>query len=152
MLLLGMTQKTLKMVADTDVETMYPLLKGRELQEIKDYLIGGEIIILIIEADLSMPELFKCISDIKGPRLIDRSYERLMEGRTLDGSLRDLLPVPGEEDSYKTILPTVLAKKADSSIRFSDEEYKYYAQNLVHSPDNEVELQGLFRLANFSPK
>ena len=75
-----------------------------------------------------------------------------MEGRILDGSLRDLLPIPGEEDSYEAILRTILAKKADPSVRFSDEEYEYYAQNLVHSPDNEIELQGLFKLAGFVQK
>jgi len=145
-------RKALKPVTDIDVEVMYPLLKGRELQEAKDYLVGGEMIILIIESDLPVSELFRRISSIKGPRLIDRSYERLMEGRTLDGSLRDLLPVPGEEDQYMAILPTILAKKANPVVRFSDEDYKFYAQNLVHSPDNEVELQGLFQLVGFSPK
>lgn len=145
-------RKTLKKVSEIEVEKMYPLLKGRDLQEAKDYLVGGEMIILIIESDLPAPELFKCISKMKGPRLIDRSYERLMEGRILNGSLRDLLPVPGEEDLYRAIIPVILAKKADASVRFSDEEYKYYAQNLVHSPDNEFELQELFELAGFFSK
>lgn len=145
-------RKSLKSLTDGDVEAMYPLLKGRELQEAKDYLVGGELVILVIESDLPAPELFKRISDIKGPRLIDRTYERLMEGRILHGSLRDLLPIPGEEDSYKAIMSTILAKRADPSVRFSDQEYRYYAQNLVHSPDNEIELQGLFKLAGFSPK
>ncbi len=145
-------QKTLKKVTDIEVEAMYPLLTGRELQEAKDYLVNGEMIILIIESDLSTPELFKYISNLKGPRLTNRSYERLMEGRILNGSLRDLLPIPGEEDLYRGIIPTILAKKADPTFRFSDEEYKYYAQNLVHSPDNEVELRELFRLTGFYPK
>lgn len=145
-------QKQLKVVSEIEVEMMYPLLKGRDLQEAKDYLVGGEMIILIIESDLPAPELFRRISKIKGPRLIDRSYERLMEGRILNGSLRDLLPVPGEEDLYRAIIPAILAKKANASVRFSDEEYKYYAQNLVHSPDNEFELQELFQLTGFSPK
>jgi nucleoside diphosphate kinase len=145
-------QKTLKSVTDTEVEIMYPLLTGRELQEVKDYLVGNKMIIFIIEARVTASEMFKFISKIKGPRLIDRSYERLMEGRILNGSIRDLLPVPGEESQYKAIIPKIVAKKANSSIRFSDEDYKYYAQNLVHSPDNEIELNGLFQLAGFSPK
>jgi hypothetical protein len=145
-------RKTLRAVANNDVEMMYPLLKGKELQEVRDYLVGEEIIVLIIESDLSAPELFKSISNIKGPRLVDRSYERLMEGRILNGSIRDLLPIPGEESLYREIIPAILAKKINSAFRFSDKEYKYYAQNLVHSPDNEVELQGLFQLVGFSPK
>ena len=145
-------QKTLKSVADADIEIMYPLLNGRDLQEVKDYLIGNEIIIIIIEADLSTPELFKQINKIKGPRLFDRSYERLMEGRILNGGIRDLLPIPGEENLYKAIIPTILAKKTDSSVRFSDKDYKYYAQNLVHSPDSEIELRGIFQLIDFLPK
>lgn len=145
-------RKSLKPVTDANIEIIYPLLQGRDLQEVKDYLIGNEIIILIIEADLSTPELFKRINKIKGPRLFDRSYERLMEGRILNGGIRDLLPIPGEENLYRAIIPTILAKKADSSVRFSDEDYKYYAQNLIHSPDNEIELQGLFQLVGFSPK
>jgi hypothetical protein len=145
-------QKTLSAVTDTDLDVIYPLLKGRELLEVRDYLIGSEMIILIIESDLPASQLFKQVSNMKGPRLVDRSYERLMEGRILNGSLRDLLPIPGEECLYKAILPKILAKKADPTIRFSDEEYKYYAQNLVHSPDNEIELEGLFQLVGFSPE
>ena len=144
-------EKKINKLSDTDVEIMYPLLKGRELQEVKDYLTGEEILIFIIEANLPPSELFKHISTIKGPRLMDRCYERLMEGRILNGSIRDLLPIPGEENLYRAIIPTILAKKGNSSIRFSDEDYKYYAQNLVHSPDNEIELQGLFQLVSFSP-
>lgn len=136
-------QKRLLAVSEADVETMYPLLRGRELREAKEYLVGGELIILIIEADIRASDLFRQISIIKGPRLADRSYERLMEGRILNGSIRDLLPIPGEEDAYKAILSAILAKKADPSIRFSDKEYEFYAQNLVHSPDNEIELRGL---------
>ena len=145
-------EKTLKAVVDTDVEIMYPLLKGRDLQEAKDYLVGNEMVIFIIESDLPAPELFKCINNIKGRRLADRSYERLMEGRILNAGIRDLLPIPGEEDLYRAIIPKIFAKKSDPSIRFSDEDYKYYAQNLVHSPDNEIELQGLFELVGFLPK
>lgn len=145
-------QKRLLAISETDVETMYPLLRGRELHEVKEYLVGGEVVILIIEANIPAFELFRQINKIKGQRLIDRNYERLMEGRILDGNIRDLLPVPGEEVKYKAILPTILSKKADPAVRFSDEEYRFYAQNLIHSPDNEIELQGLFKLAEFSPK
>lgn len=143
-------RKTLKKATDIEIEAMYPLLQGRELQEAKDCLVGGKMIILIIESNLTAPELFKQINKIKGSRLIDRSYERLMEGRIIGGSIRDLLPIPGEENLYKAIVPTILAKKANPALRFSDEKYKYYAQNLVHSPDNEFELQKLFQLAGFS--
>lgn len=142
-------KKSIHAATDADVETMYPLLRGRELQEAKGSLVGGEMVVLVIEADISASELFKKISDIKGPRLVDRTYERLMEGRVLHGSLRDLLPIPGEEDAYRSILPKILAKKANPEIRFTDAEYEYYAQNLVHSPDNEMELKGLFQLVGF---
>lgn len=145
-------QKTLDPVTDINVETMYPLLKGRELQEAKDYLVGGKMTIFIIEAPMPRMQLFKHISLIKGPRLADRTYERLLEGRIITGSIRDLLPIPGEEKIYKELIPTILQKKADVTVRFSDEQYKYYAQNLAHSPDNEIELEGLFKLANFLPE
>lgn len=145
-------QKQLLAISETDVEAMYPLLRGRELHEVKEYLVGGEVVILIIEANIPTFDLFRQINKIKGQRLIDRSYERLMEGRILDGNIRDLLPIPGEEEEYKAILPTILSKKADPAVRFSDEEYRFYAQNLIHSPDNEIELQGLLKLAEFSPK
>jgi hypothetical protein len=143
-------QKRLMAMSEADVEAMYPLLRERELLDVKDYLVGGDITILIIQATIPASELFHRINALKGPRLIDRSYERLMEGRILDGSIRDLLPVPGEENAYKAILPTIFSKKSNPAVRFTDEEYRFYAQNLVHSPDNEVELEGLFKLANFS--
>jgi hypothetical protein len=139
-------------VSEIHVETMYPLLQGRELQEAKAYLVGGEMIVMIITANLSASDLFRKISDIKGPRLIDRTYERLIEGRIMHGSLRDLLPVPGEEDAYRSVLPKIFAKQADPSIRFTDDEYEFYAQNLVHSPDNQKELEGTFQLVGFIPE
>lgn len=138
-------------VSEKDIQLLYPFLSGRELQEAAGHLVGSSVVILIIESRLSVNELFSRIKDIKGPRLMDRTYERLMEGRILDGSIRDLLPVPGEEDLYLSILPTLLARQKDPSIRFTDEAYAFYAQNLVHTPDNETELQGIFTLVGFTP-
>ncbi|HXH26627.1 MAG TPA: hypothetical protein VNG90_01910 [Candidatus Acidoferrum sp.] len=147
--------RVLKPITECDVETMYPLLHPDGLQKAKNWLVGGEMIILIIESHLPSAELFSRVSDIKGPRLIDWSAERLRRGRILDGSLRDLLPPPGEEEIYAKVVELILAKREDPTIQFLGEQkalYTFYAQNLVHTPDNERELLGLFQLAGFSPQ
>ena len=142
--------KTVKPITEQHIETMYPSLEGNDLIDAKGHLVGDEMIILIIESsDISTSEMFKRLNEIKGQSLVERSYERLLEGRILDGGLRDLLPVPGEEGQYFALLPTIMAKKVNSSVYFPKDEYAYYAQNLVHSPDNEEELMALFKLADF---
>ena len=146
--------KTIKPITASHVETLYPLLHPDGLAKAKNWLVGGEMIIIIIESYLPPASLFSLINNIKGTRLIDWSAERLQKGRLLDGSLRDLLPPPGEEEVYQKVVALILAKRENPAIVFSDEQralYTFYAQNLVHTPDNEQELQGLFRLAGFSP-
>jgi nucleoside diphosphate kinase len=131
------------------IERIYPTLSGRPLEEAAGHLVGRVVEVLIVESLLSANELLQAIKNIKGRRLIDRTNERLLEGRILDGSIRDLLPLPADEHTYRSILPTIMARKQDNSIRFTDEAYAFYAQNLVHSADNEDELQGVFSLVDF---
>lgn len=125
------------------VREIYPLLQGQELEEAVDYLSNGSSIALVIESDLDEGELMKAINAIKGPRVGDRTKERLLEGRVEDGSIRDLLPLPGDEKQYKGLIPSVLKRQSDPSHRFTPTEYEYYSRNLVHTPDNSVELNGL---------
>ncbi len=131
-----------RLTAD-DVKRIYPLLDPQDLGDVTEYLQSGPVEILIIELKKDPYETFKAINGIKGPRVGDRNDARLLEGRILDGGVRDLIPSPGDEDSYTELIPIILAKRLDPSVRFTKEQYAYYARNLIHTPDNSVELRGL---------
>lgn len=126
-----------------EVDKIYPLLNQSDIADVRNYLQSGPVEIIIVELPYDPYETFRIINGIKGARVGDRSTDRLAEGRILDGAVRDLLPLPGDEEKYRKLIPTILKKRINPNIRFSDEDYSYYVQNLMHTPDNTVELGGL---------
>lgn len=142
-------EKKIAKLTENEVEILYPLLRGDDLRDAKKYLASGETIAIIIEAPLSERELFKFINYIKGPRVADRSDKRLIEGRIANGAIRDLLPLCGDENLYQDLIQTIIDKRKNPKLKFSEEQYKYYSRNLVHTPDNSIELKGLFKLVGF---
>lgn len=136
-------QQSVDRLSDDDIDEIYPLLDRGEISDVRRYLQSGPVEIIIAELPHDPYETFRIINSIKGPRVGDRSIERLREGRVLDGGVRDLLPLPGDEHRYDRLISTILKKRKDPSVRFSDEDYDYYVQNLVHTPDNSIELNGL---------
>lgn len=125
------------------IETIYPLISSDDLRDVSDYLQSGKVIIMLVELPCGPYEVFKIINSIKGQRIGDRSIERLYEGRITDGAVRDLLPLPGDEDRYEKLIGTILRRRSNPSVRFSDDDYSYYSRNLMHTPDNSIEFQAL---------
>jgi nucleoside diphosphate kinase len=138
-------EKNIDKLSDDDVEKMYPMLQGEDLSDAKKYLSSGPIVAYLIEAPISQLDMFNLLSEIKGPRLSDRTNARLVEGRIEDGAIRDLIPLLGDEALYDSLIPTILRKRRDSEARFSKEQYAYYSRNLAHTPDNSVEMHGLLK-------
>ena len=143
-------EKLLGALTYSQVVEVYPALSGEDLRDAAEYLASGPNLGIVIEGPLDETGVMKEINDIKGPRVGDRSIERLLEGRVTDRTLRDLLPVPGDESLYQDLLPTILERKANPDIRFSKDQYAYYSRNLVHSPDNAIELRGLLNVIGYS--
>lgn len=131
------------------VKAIYPSLSGQDLDDATKYLASGRTLGLVIQADISQDRMLQEVGAIKGPRVGDRTEDRLLEGRKLDGSIRDLLPLPGDEAKYRTLLPTLFRRKVEAGHRFTAEEYAYYSRNLIHSPDNVIELKGLLNVLGF---
>lgn len=131
------------------VRIMYPSLSGQDLEETAIYLAGGRSLGLVIQGDISQDRMLHEVDAIKGPRVGDRTEARLLEGRRLVGSVRDLLPLPGDEEKYRALLPALFRRRIETGHRFTDEEYAYYSRNLIHSPDNVIELQGLLDVMGF---
>ena len=131
------------------VKEMYPSLSGQDLEDTIKYLASGRSLGLVIQADISQDRMLREIGAIKGPRVGDRTEAQLFEGRRLDGSVRDLLPLPGDEAKYRALLPTLFRRKVEADHRFTTEEYAYYSRNLIHSPDNVIELKGLLGVMGF---
>ena len=105
---------------------------------------------LVLEGKLSEKDMILKLRKIKGPRVADRTDRRLLEERIVDGSIRDLIPFPGDIDKYTAILPTLFRRRSDPTNRFTPEEYSYYFKNLIHSPDNSLlELRELLNIAGF---
>ncbi len=126
-----------------EIDEIYPLLDQSDIADVRKYLQSGPIEIIIVELPCDPYETFRIVNGVKGARVGDRSIDRLAEGRILNGAVRDLLPLPGDEERYKRLIPTILEKRTNPNVRFSDEDYSYYVQNLMHTPDNTVELSGL---------
>lgn len=138
-------EKVVDRLSDKDINQIYPLLDGNDISDVRRYLQSGPVEIIIAELPHDPYETFRIINSIKGPRVGDRSEDRLREGRILDGAVRDLLPLLGDEARYRQLIPTILSKRQDPSVRFSENNYNYYVQNLMHTPDNSIELDGLQR-------
>jgi len=82
--------------------------------------------------------------------LADRDDDRLLEGRITGGSIRDLLPLPADENKYRALMPSLFRRKTDPTHKFTPDEYTYYSRNLIHSPDNMIELKGLLDIVGVS--
>ncbi len=139
-------EKEIDRLTDEQIETIYPLISPDDLNELKEYLQSGKVTAMLVELPCDPYEVFRSVNSIKGSRVGDRPIDRLYEGRKTDGTVRDLLPLPGDEEKYKALINTILARRKDPTVRFSDETYKYYAKNLMHTPDNSIELNGLASL------
>lgn len=101
-------------LSDEDIETIYPLLRGSDLRDAQEYLSSGPVMPIIIKANCSQNVMFKTVSKIKGVRISDRSDDRLREGCFVDGGVRDLLPLPGDEEQYQDLLKTIIEKEDQS--------------------------------------
>ncbi len=130
------------MTAD-QVATIYPFLEGDDFRDTAAYLGTGKSIAIVVKAPLPTSDMLLALRELKGPRLSERTDERLREGRSTSGSIRDLLPLPEDEERYRNLLPTIFRRKNNPDHRFTPEEYAFYCRNLVHAPDNSVELRGL---------
>jgi nucleoside diphosphate kinase len=143
-------EKLLDGLTYSQVVEVYPALSGEDLRDAAEYLASGPNLGIVIEGPLDEAGVMREINNIKGPRVGDRSVERLLEGRVTNGTLRDLLPVQGDESLYQDLLPTILERKANPEIRFTKDQYAYYSRNLVHTPDNAIELRGLLNVIGYN--
>lgn len=141
-------EKKIDKLSDEQIESIYPFMPPEDFSDLKDYLQSGAVIIMVIELPVDSYGVFSLINSIKGPRVADRTLDRLYEGRRDDLAVRDLLPLPGDEDRYRSLISTILRKRVDPAHRFSDDDYSYYAKNLIHTPDNSVDLRGILSMVN----
>jgi len=132
------------------VEQIYPLLAEQDMQDATKYLANGESLVIVIKANLPPMEMLAKLGEIKGLRLADRDDDRLFEGRITGGSIRDLLPLPADENKYRALMPSLFRRKTDPTHKFTPDEYTYYSRNLIHSPDNMIELRGLLDIVGVS--
>lgn len=143
-------ERLIDKLTEGQIETLYPLINPDDLRELRDYLQSGSVIAMLVELPSDPFAVFQIVNSIKGPRVGDRPIERLYEGRRTDLAVRDLLPLPGDEGVYGELIDTILKRRSDPTVRFSDAAYRYYSRNLMHTPDNSIELGGLVSLANGS--
>lgn len=141
-------EKLINRLTDQQIEAIYPLMSNDDYRDLKDYLQSGPVTIIVIKLPLGIRDIFPTINAIKGPRVGDRSTDRLYEGRREDLAIRDLIPLPGDEHRYNKLISTILRKRYDPSHRFSSEDYSYYSRNLVHTPDNTIELKGVLDIVD----
>lgn len=137
-------------LSPTEVEVIYPSLPDSVLDEVQEHLGNGTSVGMVVRAPLPLDRLTRVVSNTKGPRLWERTAARLEEGRITNGTIRDLLPLPGDEAIYHSLKAPLALRannldkvRADPAFGFTQEQRIYYGRNLAHTPDNKNELHGL---------
>lgn len=135
-------------ITEDQVREMYYSLDSEEftIPMLHRYLDSGPSILVVVSGNGST-NLISALNAIKGRRPGDWQPERLCQGRKLTGTIRDLLPLPGDEEIFERLIPKIIARQQDPNVRFTSEEYAYYSQNLVHTPGDTRELLALLGFA-----
>lgn len=134
------------------IPIIYPELPSDGYEIVYEYLTSGPCILFGFTSDNEESNLLNTMKKIKGPRLIDWRDEYFEYRPGITSFIRATIPVPGTEMLYKRVIEKILLKRNDPTIRFTDDEFKIYCQNLVHSPDNFKEMFGLLSLVSENEK
>lgn len=128
-----------------DIPSLYPNLSPDGYGMVENYLCTGSSVMAVFRGTghVNMREL---MLDIKGKRMRDWTLEELEGKMGMKDSIRGMLPVPGTISEYADAVAKLKAQKSDPSLRFTDEEFKVYCKNLIHSPDDLYETVGVLSL------
>lgn len=137
---------TLEGMTASQVQLIYPGLKREFLDAFTKTL--GEMPSVLVAFEQTDPEavsfdFIKEINSIKG---------KIKRHKTRDGdggwgkSIRSAIPLPGDRERYEE-----MDRKLDQGT-LSDDDYVKLTHHLVHSPDNETELAGLYLLIDTNTK
>lgn len=124
----------------TDILTIYPSLDEPTHQAMTKYMSSGPSVLVTFHSrnKLSEIDLWKFLTKIKGKTMWNWTPEQLEAQVGIQGFIRGLVPLPGTEMIFDSIISKVKEKQ-----RLTDEEYFYYLQNLIHTPDTAQEVAGL---------
>jgi hypothetical protein len=140
------------------IPMLYPKLSPDGYEIVADYLCEGNCVMATFKGNGST-DMRQLMNQIKGRRMRDWTLEELNGKMGLNDSVRGMLPVPGTTDKYADAMVKLKAQKTNPALRFTDEEFRVYCRNLIHSPDDLQETIGLLNLLskvqlreNLSPK
>ena len=116
-----------------------------------DYMLSGPTVLvmfrrasLVTDDDTSLISILK---GIKGKSMFHWSLEQLETREGTNNFVRGLLPLPGSNEVLLRVVQKIIDKKEGiTQEKMTKEEKIYYVQNLVHSPDNQYEVEALLRL------
>lgn len=131
---------TLEVNSHKDMMTIYPDLDEPTRVPMLRYMQSGPCLLVTFRGDGEI-DLWGLLKELKGKTMWNWNEEQLLLGGTSSSFIRAMVPVIGTQEIYTPIINKVITKE-----RFDDEEYYYYIQNLIHSPDKLIELLGLLSL------
>jgi nucleoside diphosphate kinase len=124
---------------------VYPDLDMEGNETVYQY-ISSDNSVLVSIAGFGKKDVWAELKALKGRRLSDWTENELREGVGLQQFIRGMIPTVGNRDKFKPIIDKLLAKKQDSRIKFTQDEFDLYCQNLVHTPDTMNEFIALRNL------
>lgn len=130
-----------------DVPKVYSTVK-REIGEVLIDYLTEDVSVLVTFKGNKKDDLWEFLRNMRGKRLMDRTEEELDNSGGIQTGIRDILPVPSTRQLYRNAFEKLKLRRKDSTIPFTDEEYRVYCRNLVHAPDDLREGCALLKLIN----
>lgn len=124
------------------VPALYPKLDADGYEIVRDYLCAGTCVLAFYKGNGVGKELLA----MKGKRMGDWSLDELDGSIGWKEGIRCAMPLPGTTKEYQPIVERIRARRLGQPSRFTDDEFRVYCRNLIHTPDDDQELLGLLSL------
>lgn len=137
----------IKKIKPEIVPSLYPNLDRDGHEIVTRYLSQGSVVLAFFQGNGSL-DMWNEITMLKGKRMNDWDLGELNGALGLKDGMRCIMPVPSTREVYQPVMERIRRKRTDANERFTTDEFETYCQNLVHSPDDLAEFQGLLGLLN----
>lgn len=132
-----------------DVLAIYPEITDRAVETVTDYL-TEDVSILVTFKGNQKDDIWQFLEDLRGKRLLDRTFEELENAGGIKTGVRDIIPIAGTRDLYKGVFDKLKLRQLGKEPSFTDGEFKIYCRNLIHIPDRVTEAVALLKLLTLS--
>jgi hypothetical protein len=134
-------------ISGKNIPKIYPDLDTTFYPTVEKYLSSGPSIIILF-INKSNLDIEKKMLDLRGKRMLDWTEEELDGIKDLRNGIRFMLPLEETKDAFKDIIQNIKdrIKNVNVNLKFTNEQYDLYCQNLVHTPEGINELLAILDL------